>query len=213
MKEPAAGEMKLKSLAAPGKTVIGLTGAIASGKSLALKYFIEQGALGISADEISSQVLTSRAFYNIILRRFGSTILTNGLLDKERLAAEVFSAPAQRKWLESILHPEIFKRINSLIKKSHKKLVVVEAPLLFEAGLAGCFTFTVCVVAQEGEMLARAASRGWTRAQYKARRAAQLGAQEKRSRADITLENSGSPGGLKGRIENLCRFLKAAGEK
>lgn len=206
--------MQNKPLGGRGKIVIGLTGAIASGKSLALKYFIEQGVLGISADEIAAQVLTSPACYNRILLRFGSsTILTNGFLDKERLAAEVFSAPAKRKWLESLLHPEIIKRIHSLIKKSRKKIAVVEAPLLFEAGLAECFTFTVCVVSPERAMRARAIGRGWTPAQYRARTAAQLGAREKCSRADIALENSGSPGELKAKIENLCRFIKAAGEK
>jgi len=201
------------SLAVRGKVVIGLTGAIASGKSLALKYFIEQGALGISADVVAAQVLTAPACYNRILTRFGSSaILTNGFLDKERLAAEVFGAPAKRKWLESLLHPEIIKRIHSLIKKSRKKIAVVEAPLLFEAGLAECFTFTVCVVSPEQARRARAIGRGWTAAQYRVRTAAQLGAQEKSARADMTLENSGGPGELRAEIENLCRFIKAAGE-
>ncbi len=209
--ERAAGR---PCLAPPGKIVVGLTGPIASGKSLALKYFADEGALGISADAVAAQVLTSPACYNRILTRFGSKIiLTNGFLDKERLAAEVFGVPAKRKWLESLLHPEILKRINSLIKKSRKKIVVVEAPLLFEAGLAECFTFTVCVDAPERDRRARARRRGWTPAQYAARKAAQLSAEEKRSRADITLENGGPPRELKARIGQLCRFLKAAGEK
>jgi len=201
-------------LDSPGKTVIGLTGAIASGKSLALEYFTQAGAEGISADVIAAQVLTAPACYNRILTRFGrKTILTNGFLDKERLAAEVFSAPAKRKWLESLLHPEIIKRIHSLIKKSRKKIVVVEAPLLFEAGLAGCFTFTVCVVSPARAMLARARARGWTAAQYRVRAAAQLGPREKSSRSDMTLYNGGAPGELKAGIADLCRFLEAAGEK
>lgn len=196
-----------------GRVAIGLTGPIASGKSLALKYFVEGGALGISADAVSAQVLTSPECYIRILRRFGKTILTNGFLDKERLAAEVFGAPAKRKWLESLLHPEIFKRIHSLIKNSRKKIAVVEAPLLFEAGLAECFTFTVCVVAPERDLRARALRRGWTPAQYRARASAQFSVREKCGRADITLQNGGRPGELKVKIANLCRFLKAAGEK
>ncbi|HBA60331.1 MAG TPA: dephospho-CoA kinase [Elusimicrobia bacterium] len=205
---------KKRLAAVRGKTLIGLTGPIASGKSLALDCFRKEGALCISADAVAAEVLTSPACYNRILLKFGTrTILTNGFLDKERLAAEIFSAPAKRKWLESLLHPEILKRIHSLTTKSRKKVVVVEAPLLFEAGLAGCFTITICLSAPEKELRRRAMGRGWTRAQYLARAKAQLGAPEKYALADLTLDNGGKPGDLRKRVRALYRFINnAAGE-
>jgi len=196
-----------------GRVVIGLTGPAAAGKSLALSFFAEEGAFCVSADAVSAKALTAPACYNKILARFGQKILTNGSLDKERLAAEVFSAPAKRKWLERLLHPEILKRIYSLIKKSGNKISVVEAPLLFEAGLEDCFTFTVCIAAGEKETRARAAGRGWSRARYAASSAAQLSAEEKRSRADIVLDNNGTPEALRAKVQCLCRFLRAAGDK
>ena len=198
-------------IAARGRTVIGLTGPIASGKSLALDLFRKEGALTVSADTVSGELLTSPAIYHTISRKFGSDkILTNGLLDKEKLAAEVFSSPAKREWLEGLLHPQILKRIRSLIIRSNKKISVVEAPLLFEAGLAECFTFTVCLAAPGGMLEARALGRGWSRKKYGDRVKAQLSAAEKYARADLVLENSGSPRELAAKIKFLCRFLEGA---
>jgi len=192
-----------------GKTVIGLTGPIASGKSLALELFVKEGALGISADSVSASLLTDPAFCISILRKFGSDkILTNGLLDKKKLAAEIFSSPAKREWLEGLLHPQILRRIHSLIIRSNKKISVVETPLLFEAGLDECFTYTVCLAAPDKILQARALRRGWSRAQYKARVKAQLPAAEKSRRADIVLENSGKPAELAEKIRFMCCFLK-----
>jgi len=195
--------------AVPGRTVIGLTGPIASGKSLALSLFAREGAFCVSADEVSASLLTEPACYNKILRKFNPVkILTNGLLDKKKLAAEVFKSPAKRKWLESLLHPEILRRIHSLITRSPEKIAVVETPLLFEAGLAECFTFTVCLAAPRRTLEARALKRGWSRRQYLERAKAQLPAEEKYARADVTLDNSGAPGELGKKIRFICRFLK-----
>lgn len=192
-----------------GKTVIGLTGPIASGKSLALALFIKEGALGVSADAVTASLLTEPALCNKIIRKFSpGKILTNGILDKKKLAAEVFKSPAKRRWLEGLLHPEILKRIHSLIKRSPKKIAVVEAPLLFEAGLAECFTFTVCLAAPGRTLEARARGRGWSRAQYAERARAQLAAEEKYSRADLVVENSGTQRELGEKISFICRFLK-----
>ena len=205
---------KKKLASIRGKTVIGLTGPIASGKSLALKYFKEEGAFCVSADAVTEELLTSPVCSGKISGKFGiETILTNGSLDKERLAAAVFSVPAKRKWLESLLHPEILKRIHSLITKSRTNIVVVEVPLLFEAGLGDCFTLTVSLASAERSRVGRALKRGWTKGQYKARARAQLAPAEKYARADLTLDNDGRPGELRKRIKALYSFIIAVGEK
>ncbi len=196
-------------IGAPGKTVIGLTGPIASGKSLALSYFKKHGAFCVSADALAASLLTEPPCYNRILRKFGPEILLkNGFLDKKRLAAEVFGSAAKRKWLERLLHPVILKETHSLITKSHKKFAVVEAPLLFEAGLAECFALNLCLYAPERTLEARALGRGWTRAQYRARRSAQMPAREKYARAAVVLDNSGDPAALERSVKIICSFLK-----
>ncbi len=192
-----------------GKAVIGLTGPIASGKSLALKLFAREGAFVVSADAVTAQLLTTPRIYHTISHKFGPDILqNNGLLDKKRLAAEVFNSAAKRKWLERLLHPEILELTQSLITRAPQKIAVVEAPLLFEAGLAECFMLTVCLSAPAKELEARALKRGWTKAEYRARLAAQLPAEEKYARADLVLENSGAPRELAQKIKFICRFLK-----
>lgn len=207
----AAQKWKKKLSAIRGRTVIGLTGPIASGKSLALNYFRKEGAYVISTDAVTAGLLTTPGIYHTILRKFKpETILKNGSLDKGKLAAEVFSSPAKRKWLEGLLHPEILKITYSLITKSPKKIVVVEAPLLFEAELAGCFTFTVCLSVPEKVLRERALKRGWTLAQYAARVRAQLPAAEKYARADLVLDNSGPARELGRKIRFICRFFTEA---
>lgn len=200
---------KKKIAGIKGKAVLGLTGPIASGKSLALDYFRRNGACCVSADALAAEVLTSPACYNRILRKFSpDKILTNGSLDKKRLAAEVFNSSAKRKWLEALLHPEILKRTHSLITKSQAKIAVVEAPLLFEAGLQDCFMLTVCLAAPRRLLEQRALKRGWSRAEYRARVKAQLGAERKYELASLVLDNSGRPDELGRKIGFLCDFLK-----
>lgn len=200
---------KRKLAGIKGKAVIGLTGPIASGKSLALELFRKEGACCVSADAVAAEVLTSPACYNRILRKFSpEKILTNGLLDRKRLAAEIFRAPAKRKWLEELLHPEILKRIYSLITSSKAKIAVVEAPLLFEAGLQDCFLLTVCLAAPGRLLEERALERGWSRAEYRARARAQLSPERKLALASLALDNSGSRPELGKKVRFLCGFLK-----
>ncbi len=198
-----------KFTAIRGKAVLGLTGPIASGKSLALALFAREGAFTVSTDAVTALLLTTPRIYHTISHKFGPDILqNNGLLNKKRLAAEVFSSVAKRKWLERLLHPEILKLAYSQIIRSPKKIAVVEAPLLFEAGLAECFMLNVCLAAPAATLEARALGRGWTRAEYRTRLAAQLPAEEKCARADLVLENAGAPRELAQKIKFICRFLK-----
>ncbi|MDA8245049.1 MAG: dephospho-CoA kinase [Elusimicrobia bacterium] len=191
------------------RTVIGLTGPIASGKSLALALFAGEGLLTVSADALAGQLLTEPAYFNRIVRKFSpDKILTNGLLDKKKLAAEIFGSPAKRRWLEALLHPGILERIHTLIIRSRKTAAVVEVPLLFEAGLGESFTYTVCLSAPGSTLEARARSRGWSAGQYRERVRAQLPAEEKSARADIVLDNSGGRRELAEKIRFICRFLK-----
>ena len=192
-----------------GRTIIGLTGAAASGKSAVLDRFRKLGAFCVSTDALAKEVLTSGACYNRILGKFSPRVfLKDGSIDRKVLAEAVFSDKAKRKRLEKILHPEILKQTLSLIEKSHEKLIVVEVPLLFEAGLGNCFDFTVCVDAPAKLRKRRAAGRGWGAGELKARSAAQLPAGEKAGRADIVLANGGSLKELKAKVKKIYDFWK-----
>ena len=200
---------KLKNL--KDRCIIGLTGAPASGKSAALEMFSAEGFFCVSADALAKEVLTEPKCYNRILKKFGPEIvLKDGLPDTRGLSLEIFGDSSKRKWLEGLLHPEILKRIYSLIKKSHAQIAVVEAPLLFEAGLADCFALTVCVSASPATRRARASRRGWSTAELARREAAQFSAERKAALADLVLVNDGALKVLELEIRGLCRFLKKA---
>ena len=191
-----------------GRMVIGLTGAAASGKSAALDHFGKLGAFCVSTDALTKEVLTSGACYNKILQKLGPGVfLKDGSIDRKKLAKEVFSDKSKRKRLESILHPEILRRALALIKTSNERIIIVEVPLLFEAGLEKCFALTVCVDTPYSLRLKRAAARGWTSGEFRRRSAAQLSAGEKTARADIVIGNGGSPGALRTRVEWVYDFL------
>lgn len=191
-----------------GKVVVGLTGAAASGKSAALGHFKKLGAFCVSTDELAKEVLTSRACYNKILRKIGPGVfLKDGSIDRKKLAAEVFSDKSKRKRLESVLHPEILRRALASIKRSNEKIIIVEVPLLFEAGLEKCFALTVCVDAPYSRRLERAAARGWTSGELGRRSAAQFAAWEKAARADIVIGNGGSLRELKAKVGWFYDFL------
>ncbi|HOW89559.1 MAG TPA: dephospho-CoA kinase [Elusimicrobiales bacterium] len=193
-----------------GVTVVGLTGAVASGKSTVLELFRKAGAFCVSTDVLAREVLTSGACYHKISRNFGTGVfLKDGSIDRNKLARAVFSDKSKRRRLERILHPLILDRALSLIKKSHDKIIIVEVPLLFEAGLARCFSLTVCVDAPYRARLKRAAGRGWTAGDFRARTAAQMAADRKAALADVAIDNGGSPGSLKAEVLRLYAALKA----
>ena len=197
-----------------GRTIVGLTGAAASGKSAALNHFKKLGAFCVSTDGLAKEVLTLRACYIKILRKFGSGVfLKDGSIDRKKLAKEVFSDKSKRKRLESILHPEILKHTFALIKKSNENLIIVEVPLLFEAGLEKCFALTVCVDAPYSLRLKRAETRGWTSGELRRRSAAQYTAAEKAARADIVIGNGGSLRALKAKVGWVYKFLNKLEKK
>jgi len=190
------------------RTIVGLTGAAASGKSAALDHFKRLGAFCVSSDVLAKEVLTSGACYNKILRKLGTgVVLKDGSIDRKKLSKEVFSDKSKRKRLESILHPEILRHALALIKTSNEKIIIVEVPLLFEAGLEKCFALTVCVDTPYSLRLERAAARGWTSGEFRRRNAAQLVAGEKAARADIVIGNGGSLGALRTRVKWVYDFI------
>ena len=203
---------KFKNL--KGKTIVGLTGTVASGKSAALESFRKAGAFCVSTDALAKEVLTSGACYHRILVNFGPGVfLKDGSIDRNKLAQAVFSDKSKRKRLESILHPQILDRALSLIKKSHENIIIVEVPLLFEAGLEKCFDLTVCVDAPYRIRSRRAAARGWATGELKRRSAAQLAAGKKAALADVVISNGGPLKALEAEAGRLYAALEDAGGK
>ena len=118
--------------------VIGLTGGIASGKSTVARLFREKGALILDADHIAHEVTApGKPALKKVVSYFGPEILNkHGFLNRRRLARVVFNSPSKLKKLNSFIHPGVIKIIMDEVKKwKGKKVIVIDAPLLIEAGL------------------------------------------------------------------------------
>lgn len=119
---------------------IGVTGGIASGKSLVCSFLREFGIPVISADEIVKELQKDAYYLMKIKELFGSEVFDGENLNRKKLANIIFSDENKRKLLNKLLHPpvllEIKKRMESL--KDHK-IIAVEVPLLFEVGIEDWF--------------------------------------------------------------------------
>lgn len=121
----------------PAPFVIGLTGNIASGKSVVLQYLANLGALTIDADLVAQETyLPGNPAYKAILARFGSDLtFSDGQINRSKLGRIVFRDPAALAELEAIIHPLVTQKILDLIQTSQRDIVAIEAIKLFESGI------------------------------------------------------------------------------
>lgn len=116
--------------------IIGLTGGIGSGKTLAAKYFRELNVPVIDSDQITRKLVEpNQPDYQAIIDHFGKGIVQkDGSLNRPKLRSLVFENPEERKWLEDLLHPKVKEEILRIKAELPKgKYAVVEIPLLIEA--------------------------------------------------------------------------------
>lgn len=174
------------------RLIVGLTGGIGSGKSLALAEFGRLGAKTIDLDEIAwRQARPGGAAYRALARGFGRAILdADRRIDRAKLAELVFKRPALRRRLESMTHPLILREMRRRVRQA-RGVVVVDVPLLFEGRHAGEFDLTMTVSAPRATRLRRLAARGLSRGEALRRMAAQLPDAAKAARADVVAPNAG----------------------
>ncbi|MEX2469248.1 MAG: dephospho-CoA kinase [Pseudohongiellaceae bacterium] len=174
--------------------VVGLTGGIGSGKTTVADLFGARGVDIIDADVVAREVVMpgSRALVSIG-ERFGADALNaDGSLNRRWLREQVFADPAQRQWLEALLHPLVGQRIRALVRESTAPYCLLVAPLLLEGNLHEMVNRVLIVDAPEALQLERTLARdGGDRDTVSAIMAAQLPRQERLARADDVLDNSG----------------------
>lgn len=183
----------------PKRFVVGLTGGIGTGKSTALAEFERLGAATVSLDQIArAQAEPGGAAYAAIVKAFGRGVLdASRRIDRRKLGERIFKDKAARAKLERVTHPRILAEMDALVARLDG-LVVVDAPLLFEAGMRGAFDATLLVSCRPAEQLRRVRRRdGLSAAEARRRVAAQWPLAEKRALADFTLDNDGTPADLR----------------
>jgi len=121
----------------PGKYVIGLTGNIATGKSVVRRMLEHLGAYTIDADALSHRVIAKGApGYQPVLNTFGTWVLNkDGQIDRDKLGRLVFADAQALKQLEDIIHPYVGQAIDILVRRATQRVVVIEAIKLLESGL------------------------------------------------------------------------------
>jgi len=179
----------------PGKYVIGLTGNIATGKSVVRKMLEHLGAFGVDADALAHQATAKGGpAYAQVVKTFGEWILTDeGEVDRARLGRLVFADPEALAKLESLIHPFVGQAIDFLIKRTKSPVAVVEAIKLIEAGLAkDCDALWVVHVPEAIQTLRLTDKRHLSEAEAEQRLRAQAPQAEKVKAAKVVIDNSGS---------------------
>jgi dephospho-CoA kinase len=196
----------------PGPPFVGLTGGIGAGKSEALAALERLGASTISSDAVVHELYGDPEIVRAVTERWGEDVAPDGVVDRKLVAGRAFSDPDQRTWLEGLLWPRVGQRIAAWREEESRRdpappALVVETPLLFEAGLEGIYDATIAVVADEDVRATRAAARGHEAVDE--RHARQLSQSEKAGRATYAVSNSGSIAELEGKLSALLDKLSS----
>jgi len=190
--------------------LIALTGNIGCGKSTALAAFRDLGWDTFDSDaHVRSLLATDSAVHQALVARFGPEVLGPNGADRAFLAQRVFREPADRLWLEGLLHPLVrlgWEKAWETARAVQHHLAV-EIPLLFEKSLESRFPFCVCLWASESVQLKRLTLRGLDAEDAKLRLRTQMPLAEKARRSHVVLLNDGPPGFLTTQVRHLSARL------
>ncbi|MGD2269975.1 MAG: dephospho-CoA kinase [Desulfobacterales bacterium] len=179
--------------------VAGLTGGIASGKSTVAAILESAGAIIIDADEIAREVVRKgQPAWHEIVQHFGRNILlTGGEINRSLLGDIIFKNPEKKELLNRIVHPRVKKetdqRLRQVEKNTPNAVVILDVPLLFEAGMFGGLSEVIVVYAPEPIQLLRLIRRdNLSESDAMARIRSQMPIEKKKNLASIVIDNSGT---------------------
>ncbi len=197
--------------------IVGLTGGIASGKSLVVGIFRELGARVIDADHVARAIVEpGRPAYDEVLEAFGPTmLLPDGALDRKRLGDLIFRDPEARAKLNAITHKHIRTEIQAEIARLRAAggagVAVVDVPLLLDQAPKSAYAFDAVIVVfvdPETQLSRLMARDHLPREQAIARIMAQRPLGEKLSEADWVVDNTGEPAETRRQVEALWAILR-----
>ncbi len=174
---------------------VGLTGNIASGKSIVQSYLEKKGIPIIDSDWICHRLMDNNAeVIEKVTQLFeGEDIfLEDGRLGRHKIGLIVFANPEKMEALENILHPLVEQKIKEFFEENeHEEIVVASVPLLFEANMQNHFDRTILVCADKKIRLQRLMNRnGYSLEHALERINTQVSQEEKRYMADFIIENN-----------------------
>ncbi len=188
--------------------IVGLTGGLGTGKSTVAAMFAKHGAVVIDADAITRDLLQpGKKCFKKVAKLFPDAILSSRL-DRQALASIVFQDSHNLKQLTDLLHPQAFKEIQKRISLNRNKpLIILDVPLLFEAGWEKIVDTTVAVKALRRQLTARLKRKGFSSRDITRRLQAQMPLSEKVRRADIVINNQGSRASTQRQVDAVVHRL------
>ncbi len=200
--------------------LVGLTGGIASGKSLVARVLRDLGAQLIDADRIAHELLQShQESWHSVVEHFGRGILlADNSIDRKKLGEIIFHDPEQRAWLNSCLHPKVFdvymSQVRQMLTRPPDTIVIFDAALLIEAGYHRKMDRLIVVYAEPEQQIERLTKRdNFTKEQALARIRSQMPLSEKRGHADYVIDNTGSRERTIEQTREVFQKLKQEAEK
>ena len=196
--------------------LVGLTGGIATGKSLVDAMLRDLGAVIIDADILAREVVEpGEPALAEIVAEFGPGVVgSDGRLDRKALGAIVFADPERRRRLEAITHPRIrerfLQRLDVLTTQRFRGLAIFDAPVMIESGNYRNMDKLVVVIADEATQIARLMARdGIDREEALRKIRSQMPLAEKAKLADYVIDNSGDRGVTEARVLSVYDALLA----
>lgn len=173
--------------------LIGLTGAMGSGKSTVLNIFHTLGCTTLDADDICHDLYENDNYViSQIVSRWGTNLLNeNNKLDRKKIAKIVFESKKELDWLNNLLHNLVLKKAKESIA-DRKNITIFDVPLLFEANWQIHFDKTITVWTTRELQFKRLKDKKWTAQEIASRIKFQMSADEKLERADFGIINIGS---------------------
>ncbi len=199
----------------PGKYVIGLTGNIATGKSVVRRMLEHLGAYTIDADALAHRVIAKGApGYQPVLDKFGTWLLENdGQINRGKLGRLVFADAQALAQLEAIIHPYVIQAVDLLAKRASQSVVVIEAIKLLESDLRNkCDGIWVTDAPQEVQVERLIRKRGMTREDALQRVHSQSAQREKLAAAKVIINNTGSYDDLWKQVTDAWKKISPAQE-
>lgn len=168
---------------------IGITGSIATGKSVASKFFESLGHLVISADIINEELLKEKE----VIKEINKLLFKEDaiILNKKRVAELIFNEQEAKLKLESYLHPLIYEEIKKIINNSKEELIFIEVPLLYETNFINLVDYVLVIYADEEAQIKRIVKRdSISELEAIKRIKGQMPLKEKLLKADYVINNS-----------------------
>ena len=193
------------------KTVVGVTGGIASGKSNVCSIIQEHGYEVIDCDAISKELSKKGGLlYDAILKEFGKKyLLDNGEIDRKKLGSLIFNNDDQRIILDKITHPVICQEVKKRIDNFKDGIIFLEAPLLYETHLDDLCNKVICVYLEEKYQVERLMAReGITKSYALAKIHSQMDLNIKKDLAQYIIDTKGTFDETRVQVENVIKEVK-----